>query len=195
MSRRCSRCRASNHVITHCPELFNDFNKLSRIHLFDNTTNLYQYLRQNFTADVLARFVREQYGIVSGSKDKSIATIIEYGINHQEHELGHRLGHRLDFAAAAAEEDVVIVEPPIRGPSILNQECILIDDLYEYIDDIMVQRVLQRISDYRQVCFVEATYPTSQPKLPFNPSIPVAKASRVAYYDERIPIATTVEFM
>lgn len=172
MNRRCSRCRIPGHVVTHCPTAALDFERIESAQQYGVHLNLRQHLRQGFSADILARYVRQRYGVISGSKNESIELIVHFGNRADE------------------DDDVVVIERPSQGPSILNQDCILLDELYEHIGNDLVRQLFHRIYN-QDIRTVEATV---LPNIPFDKSVPIVKAKKVDMFDKTIPIATTVVF-
>ncbi len=76
MTRRCSRCCETSHIVTSCPYVLGDHLTLDKILYENEIQDLYIYLKQNFVPYVLSRYVKERYGFSSKSNEESIQLII-----------------------------------------------------------------------------------------------------------------------
>jgi hypothetical protein len=164
------------HFIDRCPIIAEELDMISNMqHILSPevlTENLWMLSYQ-----LLTRYVRLNYGMsslanTSGGKRGLIEVIVSRsdGGGYRNDETRLTSGTRLHSA-----------------PAILNNDCILLDDLYEHISNEHVRQLFHLIYS-RKIPFVEASV---LPAIPFDERIPIVKAVE-SQNNEDIPLATTV---
>jgi hypothetical protein len=180
MPRLCSRCRISGHFIDRCPTIIAELDMISNMQQTLPPGELAMNLRA-LSSSLLERYVRLNYGLhsivlTSGGKPGLIEVIVS-------HSPGNDGGR-----GSGGGSRVTVVNHTPSVPAILNNDCVLLDDLYEHIGNEHVRELFQRI--YRNIIPTVETMDL-QP-IPFDERIPIVKAVEATQFNEDIPLATTV---
>jgi hypothetical protein len=178
----------SGHFIDRCPTIAAELDMISNMQQTLPPGELATNLRA-LSSSLLARYVQLNYGVdslifTSGGKPGLIEVIVSRSPGYDGGRGSGGGGRRNDYVGTR----VTAVNHVPSAPAILNNDCVLLDDLYEHISNEHVRELFQRI--YRHIIpTVEAM--DLQP-IPFDERIPIVKAVKASQFNEDIPLATTV---
>jgi hypothetical protein len=178
----------AGHFIDRCPTTEAELEMIANMQQTLSPMELAPNLRE-LSTQLLSRYVRINYGLASlagavGGKPGLIQVIIERSPGYAGSGGGGN-----NYGTNRRVSSVQRVVP--RPPAILNQDCILLDDLYEHISNEHVRQLFQLIYR-RSIPTVEAM---ELPNIPFDERIPAVKATKVSQFNEDIPFALSVQII